>query len=169
MRGLWPFLIGLILSLAVFLVIVIAFVAGLAIGAAANNPAIGFLVGVPVYLVGSIALAMISVPMTFHSGLVNRFDLPGAWQFARRFWGLVAGQAILTGLIFCLLATVVVLLGLLCCFIGIYPASIIITMAGEHLMVQLYIEYLARGGDPIEGLVPGERTAAADSWDDSRE
>jgi len=96
---------------------------------------------------------------------VNRFDFPAAWQFARRFWGLVAGQGILTGLIFFLLAMFVALLGLLCCFIGIYPASIIITMAGEHLMVQLYLEYLYRGGIPIDDHLPRELPADGE-WPD---
>lgn len=171
MRGLWPFLMGLILSLAFIIPLAIAFGLGIAAGAAAGNAGIGFLVGGLVYFVGIVVLTMLSVPMTFHAGLVNRFDFPEAWRFAGRFWSLVGGQALLTGLLFVPLAMIVSILGFLCCFIGIYPASIIITMAGEHLMVQLYVEYLARGGEPIDDHVPLERPEVDEyeEYDDRRD
>jgi len=69
MRGLWPFLMGMIVALAAFLVMGMAFGIGLAVGAVADNPAIGFLIGVPFYLVGAIALTMINVPMRSTRGL----------------------------------------------------------------------------------------------------
>jgi hypothetical protein len=42
----------------------------------------------------------------------------------------------------------VVLLGMLICYLGILPAAFILVMAGAHLRAQLYQVYLARGGRP---------------------
>jgi hypothetical protein len=43
----------------------------------------------------------------------------------------------------------VALLGYLACFIGVYPAVVILGMAQQHLVAQLYRLYLDEGGQPI--------------------
>jgi hypothetical protein len=90
-----------------------------------------------------------SAPMTFHAKLTGRFDLRGGLRFTLSFWMLGGGLAIVTGIIYVILSTVVLILGLLLCFVGVYPAAALIQMAQTHLMVQLYREYLDRGGEPL--------------------
>jgi hypothetical protein len=161
MRGVWPFLIGLLLGVLFFVPAAVAIGFGVAAGIAGGDPLIGFLVGITLFLAAWLGLILITVPMTFHAELINRFDLAEGFRFAQRFWSVAAGPAIAAGLIFIPLAMIVAILGLLCCFVGIYPASSIIQMAANHLTVQVYREYLERGGEPIELVDPEE-------FDDSR-
>jgi hypothetical protein len=153
-RGVWPFLVGLVLGLG-FLVPVLGGVAvGIAVAAAANQPVAGLAVGGALFVASLVGLVMLSVPMTLHAELTNRFDLGGGFRFAVSFWTLVGGPAFLTGLVYIPLSIGVAVAGLLCCFVGIYPANVINQMAAQHLMVQLYREYLDRGGDPLAEYDP---------------
>ena len=63
------------------------------------------------------------------------------------------------------LSGAVVTVGLVLCFIGVYPASILVRMGGVHLRWQIYEEYLAKGGEPIKlkertELLPSEARMA---------
>ncbi len=44
---------------------------------------------------------------------------------------------------------VVTSVGMLFCFVGIYPATALVEFAQTHLLYQLYEEYLRRGGQEI--------------------
>jgi len=147
-RGLWPFLISLVT--AVVLVMLLAFAGGAAAGAAAGEPVVGFVVGGALYLVVGLTVSALTMPMVFHAELANRFDLGGGFRFAVAFLKLVGGKAVVTYLVYCVLTIPLTLVGLLACFIGVYPASVVAIMAGQHLMVQLYLDYLDRGGEEIE-------------------
>jgi hypothetical protein len=81
---------------------------------------------------------------------LNKFDIGAAFQFTKSFWSTVGMKALSSWLVFVVLSLGVALVGMLACFIGIYPASALIQMASQHLHVQLYDEYLDRGGEPIE-------------------
>jgi len=52
------------------------------------------------------------------------------------------------------LASFVVLLGMLCCYVGIFPAMVIVTTGMTHLRFQIYQSYLAKGGEPIPLKAP---------------
>jgi hypothetical protein len=41
------------------------------------------------------------------------------------------------------------MLGMLLCFVGVYPAAAIANMAIQHIQTQLYLHYLEEGGEPI--------------------
>lgn len=151
-RGLWPFLINLIGAVVtVPLVFVVMLAVPLVAGQAKDPAAILAVAGVVFLLVllVSLALAAVLTPMMFHAELANRFDLGGALRFAVSFLKLVGGKAVVTYVVFVVLSVPVSLLGMLLCFVGVYPASVLLTMAGQHLMVQLYLEYLDRGGEEI--------------------
>jgi hypothetical protein len=171
-RGVWPFLIGLILAIPMFPILVGALIAGFAIDppGPGNPPILAFALFGSALIVTSMALATLSVPMSFHAEMTGKFDLGGAFRFAAEFWRLLFGLAIVTGLIFTILAWVVSMLGILCCIVGIYPANSLILFAGQHLMVQLYREYLDRGGEPLVEYVSEERDDDSDleEWDDDR-
>lgn len=159
-RGVWPFLIALVLSVPFVLVIWGVMIVSAVIGGVANNnPGAGFLIAIPLFVAGLIVMTVLSVPMTFHAELVNKFDFMGGLQFATRFWSLVGVSAIVTALLFIPLALGISIVGLLCCIIGIYPASTVVQMASQHLLVQLYQKYLERGGEPIPEFRPPNRPA----------
>ena len=119
---------------------------GMAIGAAINDPMLGMFIAVAGYMVSYLLFIAFAVTMTFHSELVGRFDFGGGLRFTFQFLATVGGTAVLAAIAFSFLSFFVIIAGLLCCFVGIYPAIVVIQMAAQHLMVQLYIEYLrARG------------------------
>jgi hypothetical protein len=39
--------------------------------------------------------------------------------------------------------------GMLLCSVGIYPAAVVMAVAGAHIRAQLYRIYLARGHEPL--------------------
>jgi hypothetical protein len=173
-RGLWPFLINLLGAVVtVPLVFVVMFAVPLVAGRA-NDPAaalvvFGLLFGF--FLLVTLALTAVLTPMMFHAELANRFDLGGALRFAASFLKLVGGRAVVTYVVFVILSVPVSLLGMLLCFVGVYPASVLLTMAGQHLMVQLYLEYLDRGGEEIVKTESdtGRRRRRDDDYDDEDE
>lgn len=148
-RGLWPFLISLVSAVVIIPVMLAAFAGGAALGAAAGEPLVGFIVGMILYVVVALAVTGLMVPMVFHAEVANRFDLGGSFRFAVSFLKLVGGKAVVTYIVYCVLTIPLTLLGLLACFVGVYPATIVAVMAGEHLMVQLYLDYLSAGGEEI--------------------
>jgi len=156
-RGVWPFLINLVLSLPLGILFGVVWVFGVFGMMKQPNPnamfamwgimAAMYVVLMPLYLA-------VAIPMAFHAQLTKKFDFPGGFRFTRDFWRLVGGKFVLTGIVFIPLSTLVIFAGLLCCFVGVYPASTLVQLAAEHLMVQLYVEYLARGGEPLIDVLP---------------
>lgn len=149
-RGIWPFLVSLVASLAGLPLIAAAWgaiIAGVAAGGAAVIA--GVVAAFLLVVVGSVAVAAVTVPLTFHAEIANRFDLGGGFRFAVDFLKRVGGLAVLTYILFVPLAMAAVFVGLLACFIGVYPVAALVQMAGQHLMTQLYREYLDRGGEEI--------------------
>ena len=168
-RGIWPFLIGLVLVLFAIPLIILGIFLPIFFGTAANQPVVGMIVSISFYLLALVLFVGFSAPMTFHAELAGRFDLGGAFRFAKEFWTTVGGLAILTGLLFIPLSFAVTLVSVLACFVGIYPANSLIQMAGQHLFVQLYVEYLERGGEPIREFVPRDRYDDDEYEDESDE
>ena len=149
-RGLWPFLIQLIGSFVLVPFALVAIFGAIGLGAAINQPVIGMILGFLAYMLILLVGSAVLVPMVFHAELANRFDVGGGFRFAVSFLKLVGGKAIVTYVVFSLLTIPIVFVGLLLCFVGVYPASVVAMMAGQHLMVQLYLDYLDRGGEEIE-------------------
>ncbi|MFO0804658.1 MAG: DUF4013 domain-containing protein [Gemmataceae bacterium] len=159
-RGLWPFLMSLVVSVAIIPLFFVFFILGGVAAAAA--PDIGFVFLILGYFLAigvTIALSVFTAPMHFHAGLANKFDFGAAFRFTKSFWSTVGMKALGSWLVFVVLSMGVALVGLLACFVGIYPASALIQMASQHLHVQLYDEYLDRGGEPIE-IAPIEKKSA---------
>ena len=175
-RGVWPFLMSLVLSLPLAALFMVAWMVGM-FGAMQQGPQ-----GMPFVMLGIMAAALlilpfyaaIAIPMTFHAELTNKFDLPGAFRFLRDFWRLVGSKAIMCGITFFPLSVLVTIAGLLCCFVGVYVTSTLAQLAGQHLMVQLYVEYLERGGEPLFRQLPladvvEERERYEDEYDDEED
>src|SRR3982751_519476 len=152
-RGLWPFLVSLV---AGFVIVIPAMVFGMVafaiIPAGGGNPvAVG--VGVALVMlmafVAAVGSMFVIAPLMIRAALLQDFGaafaLPWVRDFISRTW-----KAILLETVFLWLTAVpLMMLGYVMCFIGVYPAAALLTIAHWHLNLQIYRLYLARGGAPL--------------------
>jgi hypothetical protein len=167
-RGAWPFLIDLLLRVPQYILGFAFFIGVIVVNlVGANNFIVLILIGLEFGIILAELLHVImSVPMQFHAEITGRFDFRGASRFASSFWRRVGLVAIGTGMVYAFCSFWVLVVGLLFCFVGVYPAGALIEMAGQHLMVQLYRVYLSRGGEPLEEYKP--RREPDEEFDDDR-
>lgn len=149
-RGLYPFMVQLLLAVFGFAALLVATGVGVAVWLASGQPVAGIAAGVLAALLGAVATTMLSWPTTLHAQLSGGLDLGANFAFCRDFLGRVGWDTLGVVLAFIPIAFGVTLLGMMACFVGVYPASVIVSAAREHLMVQLYHRYLDAGGEPIE-------------------
>jgi len=156
-RGLWPFLVSLIVSIPMvllFVPLIMIFSITMAVTAdrSGGSPVfpLAFLaVGIPAFIILSIALRFVTMPMVLRAGLSQDFGTAFSWTFARDFLGRMWKEMLLSMLFLMGTGLVVILAGILLLFVGIYAAVIVIMFAQMHLQYQLYELYLGRGGAPI--------------------
>jgi hypothetical protein len=124
---------------------------------------------VVVYFLAILLSSLLLIPMSLRAGLSQDFGSAFSWSFIRDFVGRTWPETILATLFLMLTGAVLVLVGYLACFVGLYPALALILFAQCHLWYQLYERYLERGGEPVrlkeEPGRPGppdERIVAAD-------
>jgi len=157
-RGIWPFLVSLIVGIfvgmcsAILYVLMIAF---FAVAAAADESVAGIVVAVllTVVFVGALLLAFVIgfaiYPMMLRAGLSQdlgqAFNFKFVKDFIRRTWL----EMLLMFLFVSVTGLIVGMIGLLMFCIGIYPAAALVTLAQAHFYWQLYELYLSRGGEPI--------------------
>jgi hypothetical protein len=158
-RSIWPFLVGLIFFLPLFVLIYAgaALAVGLAIAGAALGgddlgPVLAFVggtVGVILVLAMVLAAFMVATPMMLRAGLQQEFaaafDLNWAFDFVKKTWL----ELILANLFVQFTGMVLSMIGLLALCIGVYPATALMMMAHTYMQYQLYELYLSRGGRPI--------------------
>ncbi|HET6576332.1 MAG TPA: DUF4013 domain-containing protein [Fimbriiglobus sp.] len=150
-RGIWPFLMQLIVSAGVMVLVVLVAAIGFVAAYAVKEPLIGVAVG-GVLLIPVIFLSILVLwPLELHTQLSGKFEFGQAFAFMTRFVKRVWGQALLAALGLWFLGTVVILLGYAALCIGAYPAMVIVGMAEQHFIGQLYRLYLDEGGVPIAG------------------
>lgn len=89
------------------------------------------------------------VPLWLQAALADRFEAVFDFGFHRRFLASLWRETLVAELALTLIATAMGLAGLLACGIGLVPAMALAFLAQAHLHVQLYRQYLARGGTPI--------------------
>jgi hypothetical protein len=165
LRGLWPFVVQLVISLPVIFVAVVVYLAAFTLlimpAQDRDSEALAFVVLLLAYLlilVLGFVTSLVAMPMALRAGLSQEFALGDCWDFARDFLRRVGRELLLAQLFLTVTTPLVALVGLLLCFIGVYPAIAVICLAGAHLYYQLYELYLERGG--VEIPLPVE---AADS------
>ncbi|GMV12535.1 MAG: hypothetical protein AMXMBFR56_07590 [Polyangiaceae bacterium] len=155
-RGLAVFLSSLIITLPVlFIAYAVMGAAGFATFAAiagTNEPLIGVAVGVVVGLFGFVLLLALSVVV---NSVHTRAELTEEVGEALKF-GKVMGYAratfstvLVKNIAFSFVAFGLVLVGILLCYLGLYPAIVVVQLASMHLRYQIYTDYLAKGGEPI--------------------
>lgn len=155
MRGVWPFLVNLILGLIISLplsliaaVIMIALIAGTKGAPAAVIG--GYLLVIVISLAAGILVACIGWPAMLCAGLSEEFNFAKMSAFVRDFLPRVKKELILAILFVVGTGIVFSFVGMCALFVGIYFAAVAINMAAHHLMFQLYELYLERGGTPIQ-------------------
>ncbi|MCE7884021.1 MAG: hypothetical protein DYH08_09210 [Actinobacteria bacterium ATB1] len=73
------------------------------------------------------------------------FRLSWMKSFIAKVWK----EQLLSQLFLMFTAMILVMLGMLLCFVGVYPAATIVLLAQAHFYFQLYRLFLARGGEPL--------------------
>jgi hypothetical protein len=155
-RGIPIFLVGLVMVLPVmFLFWMVAAAAGfgtVAVLAATNEPLAGIAVGAIGGIFAIFAWLCMNVLLNAAS---TRAELTENFGEALKFGELMAyskatfGKVVVKTFTFGFVSFGIVLLGMLACYIGLYPAIIVIQIASLHLRNMIYEDYLASGGQPI--------------------
>jgi hypothetical protein len=148
-RGVWPFLMSLIVQAITMIFFAVAIAAAAGVGYAAQNFLVGY-ASFYLFLIPATFLAtLFSLPLMLHVQLAGELRVGAAFAFSSRFLGKLWGQCLITIFVHMLISTLIGIVGYAMCCVGIIPAVIIISMAQDHLSVQLYRIYLAEGGEPI--------------------
>ena len=160
-RGLGPFVVNLALTIPlIFVSYVFMFIAGFAsvgLGRATNEPALALVIMAVALLGGSAMIFFFSVLL---NAAMTRVELteaigpslaPGPmFAYGRRIWA----KFFVATLVYGFVAFGLLLLGMLLCFIGMYPAIVAVQLGSLHLRWQLYEQQLAQGGESIPLKAP---------------
>ena len=148
-RGVWPFVMSLIVQaiLVLFLVAVVAAAAG--VGFVTQDFWAAYASYFVFLIPATVVASLVSLPLMLHVQLAGKLRVGAAFAFASRFLGKVWGQCLVSLFISTLISGAIATLGYAACCVGILPAAIVIAMAQENLSIQLYRLYLAEGGEPI--------------------
>lgn len=183
-RGAWPFLVQLVVGLAVMIVPIILLLVcyfgfffsiisaapqsgggGPAPAGGSSAPLIWGLLLLASYLfllLVSVVVQIVVAPMTLRAGLVQDFGAGFSWSFLRDFMGRMWWQTVLAELFLLVTGIPLTAVGLLLCFVGLYPAVAWISLARAYLLYELYEEYLKRGGIEIPLQVESARSSIPD-------
>lgn len=155
-RGIWPFLVQLIVNLPMGFVFGLLWMLGMMLVSIAAASDSGVLAGVIVillfivYFLVVVALGIVSVPLYIRAGLSGDFASAFSLAFLRDFLQRVGKETLLMQLFLSATSFLLTLGGMLACCIGVYPALALVMFAHHHLDLQLYELYLERGGTPVE-------------------
>ena len=158
-RGLWPFLAQLIVGLAIGIVLVVVIVIVMivfailakAVGeAAALAFPVFFLIGMILYLAICIAINLILVPITLKATLAQELGPAFDLGFVKSFLSSLWKEIILSALFFFGLAICMVIIAIPTFGLGVYFAIPIMTFAWQHMLKQMYLIYLERGGIAVD-------------------
>ncbi|MFN5579140.1 MAG: DUF4013 domain-containing protein [Akkermansiaceae bacterium] len=151
MRGMWSFLaqmVGGLIMMPVFLVLFFVFMM-VAVPITENNDVIGALVmmiGFFVYLIIVLAMNFIIAPISIAATIAQDFVPAFNIRFLRNFLTLVWRELLISTLFFTAMGIVMMILGVCTCYIGFFAGFPVITFAWQHLLKQLYLLHLSRGG-----------------------
>jgi hypothetical protein len=155
MRGVWPVLVQLILGLLVVPVVFICMAIFFLIMFSTKgkpDPILlaAMIVGLVLFSLGlSVIMNLVKTPMVLRAGFTGELKSAFSWSatmdFIRKMWL----EILVVGLFMIATSIPIILLGELCCIIGVYPAAALLMMAEHHLLWQLYELYLKRGGVAI--------------------
>lgn len=179
MRGIWPFLmrlvLGMIIGVPLGFVMAVFLVMGGVIAGSTKTPAIFFvfyIFAIVFAVVLSIASVFLTLPAELQAGLGREFHFGRMWTFVKEFNKRVWKEILLSVLFLFGIGIAAEIVGLLLFCVGIYFTMAAVVMAQHHLMFQMYMLYLERGGAPIIPAQPdSERPEPPDDdlrYDDNR-
>jgi Protein of unknown function (DUF4013) len=151
-RGIWPFVASLVASLIMLplmVVVIIPAIVAVIAGGGDAMLAVGIIASAVLCIAATLAGIIVMVPLTLRAAMVMEFgptfSLDWAKDFVARTW-----RDVLIAWLFLMATSIpLVIVGYLMCFIGMYPAMALITVAQWHLDFQLYHLYVSRGGAPV--------------------
>jgi hypothetical protein len=151
-RGLWPFLANLIVSLGILMPgIIIGIVVGIAVTVNSSERLFGMVAAAAVTIVFVFLTKIFAWPMEIYAMKTKQFQPVAELRFALVFLRKVGFETLVSLFIFNMMSQALLIVGLLMCYVGMYPAASVVSMAEQHIMTQLYLRYLDEGGEPIGG------------------
>jgi hypothetical protein len=158
-RGVWPFLVMLVVSLVLglamsFLIVPITLVPGMlmagsdghASGAAGAVMALFMMV---LYVVMVLLMIFIVTPLIIRASIVQDFAPSFDFGFVKKFATTMWIEILLSCLFLMIASGLLMCLGMLAFCVGIYLAMVLVYFCWFHLDKQLYALYLERGGEPV--------------------
>ena len=156
-RGLWPFLVTLVASMAMGIAVAIflvplSMIMALVSGGSHDHSCIGAFMGLImmfVYFIIVAAAFCILSPLVLRASITQDFGQAFNFPFIKRFLALVWKELLISSLFCVVVAAVLAGVGLLALCVGVYFATVLIYFSWMHLQKQLYALYLSRGGEPV--------------------
>ena len=158
-RGLWPFLVTLVSSIAITVVACVIIVPvtmiftllasndhGSASGCAA---ALLFILLIVFYAVLVVSMMVLLTPLTVRASMTQDFAQSFNFPFIKRFIILTWKETILASLFLLAASLLFTAVGMLALCIGVYFAMVPVYFCWLHLDKQLYRLFLNRGGEPV--------------------
>lgn len=153
MRGIWPFLVQLIVGLVIGMIAAVFLILGIVlagVAARAADSAVLFFVVYGLCLLLYVFLmtlvGILTVPLYLRAGLNCDFASAFSLEFFRDFLKRVGKEVVLAELFLMATGFLLAMLGLLLCYVGTFPVIALVLYARHHLEYQLYELYLERGG-----------------------
>jgi hypothetical protein len=162
-RGLWPFLVAFVTSMAVSIVMVpliwalmipVMLVGGLSSHGHEANAAgclgvFAMILMLLIWAVMIIGLMLVLVPLKIRASLTQDFAKSFDLKFVKQFIALTWKEMVLSSLFVMVSGLLLVCLGLIVFCVGVYFATVLTYFSWTHLHKQLYALYLSRGGEPV--------------------
>jgi hypothetical protein len=156
LRGVWPVLVNLVASLPImFAVGILFFIGVILIQVAETNNADGVVIGsiiammIVVYFAVMVVWSMARVPLYLRAGLGRDFVSAFSVRFFKDFIRRVGTELIVAQVFLFVGSLILTLIGVLACYVGLYPAMVVAIMASHYMDYELYELYLERGGSAI--------------------
>jgi hypothetical protein len=162
-RGLWPFLVHMVASLALMPVLLVLMLVPLfstgAFGAHAGQAGFELLGAVSVglmisamivgYVLAMLAFSLITVPLMLRATITQNFTQAFNVSFVKDFLSRVWKETLLVFIYMFGVGLVMMIIAIITCYIGLFPCMVVVMYAWAHLQRQLYQLYLERGGEDI--------------------
>jgi hypothetical protein len=100
-----------------------------------------------------VLVTMFVVPFIIRAQITQDFASSFDIGWCIGFVKLMFGQLLIQGILFYLASMLLLVAGLLVCFVGYIPAAGWVFGASQHMLAQFYEAYLSRGGKPVEGPI----------------
>ena len=161
-RGLWPFLVAFVVSMAFSIVMVplvwVLMIPTMLIGglSSGNEPNAGTCVGaiamilvILFFTLMIFVLMLVLVPLKVRASISQDFAKSFDVGFVKRFLALTWKEIVLSSLFVMITGALFVCLGMIVFCVGMYFATVLVYFSWTHLHKQLYALYLSRGGEPV--------------------